>query len=180
MPRLAVTICTSTAVITVIEADGDGVDVNGTIEMTGGTIIVNGPTANMNGALDYDGGFRISGGLLVAVGSAGMAQSPDESSTQNSILINFNSALPAGTLIHFQSSDGQTSYTFAPTKSYQSVALSSPELARGVTYDVYYGGSSSGSVQDGLYQNGTYTPGTLYTSLTLSGIVTRLGGGRFR
>ncbi len=165
---------------TVIEADGDGVDVNGAIEMTGGTIIVNGPTANMNGALDYDGGFRISGGLLVAVGSAGMAQAPDESSTQNSMLINFSSALPAGTLIHLQSSDGQTAITFAPTKPYQSIALSSPELARGATYDVYYGGSSSGSIQDGLYQNGTYTPGTLYTSLTLSGVVTRLGGGRFR
>ena len=39
---------------------------------TGGTVIVHGPTEYMNGALDYDGGFKLTGGLLVAAGSAGI------------------------------------------------------------------------------------------------------------
>lgn len=35
------------------------------------TVIIKGPTANNNGALDYTGYFQINGGYLVAVGSAG-------------------------------------------------------------------------------------------------------------
>ena len=38
----------------VIEAAGDGIDVNGAIEMTAVVVLVNGPTEQMNGALDYD------------------------------------------------------------------------------------------------------------------------------
>ncbi len=57
----------------VVNAAGDGVDVNGAIEMTDGLVIVHGPTEQMNGSLDYDGYFNISGGYLVAAGSAGMA-----------------------------------------------------------------------------------------------------------
>ena len=52
----------------VVDATGDGFDVNGPIEMTGGTVIINGPTVFYNGALDYAGDFRVTGGYLVAVG----------------------------------------------------------------------------------------------------------------
>lgn len=65
-----------------VDARGDGLDSNGSIEMSGGVVIVNGPTENMNGALDYDGSFLISGGTLVAAGSAGMAQEPSVDSSQ--------------------------------------------------------------------------------------------------
>ena len=72
-----------------------------------------------------------------------------------------------------QNEDGREILTFVPTKSYQSIAFSSPELIKDSTYNVYYGGSSTGTVTDGLYQGGTYTPGTKYTSFTISGVVTR-------
>lgn len=68
-----------------IEAAGDGIDVNGAIEMTGGVVVVNGPTEQMNGALDYDALFTITGGFFVAAGSAGMAQAPGAASTQPSL-----------------------------------------------------------------------------------------------
>jgi hypothetical protein len=159
----------------VIEAAGDGIDVNGAIEMTDGVVIVNGPTERMNSALDYMASFKMTGGFLVAAGSVGMAQAPDASSTQYSVLLNFNSTLRAGTLIHVQTGEGHEILTFSPTKPYQSIALSSPELVNGETYDVYYGGSSTGTANDGLYQDGTYTSGTKYTSFTISDMVTRLG-----
>lgn len=158
-----------------IVAAGDGVDVNGSIVMTNGTILVHGPTENMNGALDYDGSFNITGGLFVAAGSAGMSQAPDQSSSQYSVLINFDSPLPTGTLIRVQSSNGNEILTFAPIKQYQSIVVSSPELVNGATYEVYTGGSSSGAVNDGLYQDGTYSTGSQYTSFTISNIVTQLG-----
>jgi hypothetical protein len=158
-----------------VDADGDGLDINGTIEMTDGVVIVNGPIENMNGALDYDGGFRISGGFLVAAGSAGMAQAPDQSSSQPSLLLNLTSTLRAGTLIQIQSTDGDEILTFAPAKQYQSIAFSSPELANGATYQISYGGSSTGTATDGLYQGGTVSSGTELTSFTVSSVVTTLG-----
>jgi len=164
----------------VVDAIGDGIDVNGTIEMTGGFVLVNGPTEQMNGALDYDGLFTITGGFFVAVGSAGMAQAPGTTSSQYSLLLNLDSMEGPGTLIHIQASDGTGLLTFAPTKLYQSIAFSSPDFVAGVSYDVYIGGTSDGTLTDGLYQGGTYTPGTLYTSFTISDIVTAIGAARFR
>ena len=161
----------------VIDAAGDGLDVNGSVEMTNGVVIVNGPTMQMNGALDHIS-FKITGGFLVAVGSSGMAEAPSESSTQYSLLLNLNGTLQAGVLFHIQGSDGREIVTFSPAKEYQSIAFSSPELSNGATYDVFYGGSSTGTVNDGLYQGGTYTAGTNLGSFTVSGMVTRLGSGR--
>jgi hypothetical protein len=158
----------------VVIAAGDGLDINGSIEMTGGTIIVNGPTANDNGAIDYDGTFKMTGGFIVAAGSSGMAQTPSATSTQYALLINFSSAKTAGTLFHIQVSDGSDILTFKPIKVYQSVAFCSPKLLKGSTYDVYLGGSSTGIATDGLYEGGTYSGGTKSTSFTISSIVTKI------
>jgi len=57
----------------VIYSGGDGLDSNGTAEMSDGATVVHGPTANNNGAIDA-GSFDVTGGLLIAVGSAGMAR----------------------------------------------------------------------------------------------------------
>jgi hypothetical protein len=143
--------------------------------MTGGLVIVNGPTENMNGALDYDAGFTISGGMLVAAGSAGMAQAPDASSGQYSLLINFPSALPAGTLIHIRTADGNELLSIAPLKQFQSIAFSSPALQDGSDIEMYYEGSSTGTVIGGLYRDGAYTPGEQIASATISDVVTMVG-----
>mgnify|MGYP002713092590 CR=1 FL=1 len=161
----------------IVNANGDGLDANGSIEMTGGIVLVSGPTENMNGALDYDGSFTLTGGFFVAVGSSGMAQAPGNTSTQASMLVNFSSNMQPGNLIHIENAQGEDILTFAPIKNYQSISFSSPELTVGETYNIYVGGSSTGTATDNLYQGGDYTPGSLYTSLTLSSVVTRLGGG---
>jgi hypothetical protein len=162
-----------------VESIGDGMDINGSVEMTGGSLIVHGPTVNMNSALDYDGTFKITGGFLVAAGSSGMAQVPGNSSTQNSLLLNLNTAFEADALLHIQTITGDGILTFSPSKTFQSVAFSSAELVNGSEYDVYTGGGSTGSVSDGLYQDGTYTPGNLYTSFTVGGNVTVIGNTPF-
>ncbi|RYU95764.1 carbohydrate-binding domain-containing protein [Emticicia agri] len=156
-----------------LNAGGDGLDANGSITMTGGTVIVDGPTANNNASLDYDGSFKITGGLLIAVGSSGMAQVPGTTSTQNSVLVNFTAAQNAGSLINIQNADGKSIVTYKPAKRYQSIAFSSKELANG-TYNVFLGGSSTGAEKDGLYTEGTYTSGTKNTSFTVSGVVTKV------
>ncbi|MBP8241388.1 MAG: carbohydrate-binding domain-containing protein [Thermoflexales bacterium] len=160
----------------VVDAGGDGIDVNGAVEMSGGVVIVNGPVEQMNGAVDYDGYFKMTGGFLVAAGSAGMAQTPGAG--QNSALIYLNATQPAGTLFHIRNSAGETILTFAPSKPYQSVAFSSPSLVKGATYQIFLGGSASGTAQNGLYPDGGYSPaGAAYASFTVSSAVTTVGSG---
>lgn len=159
----------------VVQAEGDGVDANGTIEMTGGVLLVNGPTQSMNGALDH-AGFTMSGGTLVAVGSAGMAQAPDQTSVQYTIVVTAGTTQEAGSLVHVRSVDGTEVLTFRASKPYQSVVVSSPDLVSGGSYEVYFGGSHSGESADGLYEGGSYTPGNVYADVTLTSPVTTVGG----
>ncbi|MCK3685866.1 carbohydrate-binding domain-containing protein [Maribellus sp. YY47] len=154
-----------------LNASGDGLDSNGSVVMTGGTVLIDGPTNNGNGALDYDGSFQITGGTIIAAGSSGMAQAPASSSSQYFVLVKFNTSLSAGTLFHVQNSDGIEIITYKPSKTYQSVAFSSPTLKKGSGYGIYTGGSSTGQATDGLYSGGTYSGGTLYTSFTISSIL---------
>lgn len=159
-----------------VDANGDGLDANGSIEMTNGTVMVNGPTANNNAPLDYDGTFKISGGFLIAAGSSGMAQQPGSTSTQNSVLITFSTTYASGNIVRIQTSSGEDVVTFKPSKKYQSLAFSGASLTQGSTYQVYTGGSNSGSVTDGLYEGGTYSGGALNTSFTISAIATKVNG----
>lgn len=162
----------------VVNAVGDGIDINGAVVMTAGTLIVNGPTDNGNGALDFNS-FKMTGGYLIAVGSSGMAQSLSTTSSQYSVLINFQSVYSAGTLIHIQTSSGSEVVTFKSTKQFQSIVYCSPSLSNGATYDVYIAGSSTGTLKDGIYSGGVYSPGTKSASFTISSIVTRIGNTGF-
>lgn len=158
-----------------IDAGGDGLDSNGSIDMNGGTVIVNGPTSDGNGALDYQGTFTLDGGFLVAAGSAGMAMTPSADSTQYSVLVNFTAQVSAGTMLHFETSAGEEIVTFVPGKVYQSILISTPTSQNGDTLNLYYGGTSTGTLQDGLYTGGSYSAGTLVTTLEISSVVTGLG-----
>jgi hypothetical protein len=147
-----------------VNAGGDGLDANGSITMTGGTVIVNGPTNDGNGALDYDGTFVISGGYLVAAGSSGMAMGTSDASTQNTLVMTFPETQKAGTLVHVQDSKGNNILTFAPAKNYQNVVISSPNLTKDGSYVIYSGGTSTGKAVDGLYTGGTYSGGTQFVA----------------
>ncbi len=159
----------------VINAEGDGLDVNGNISMSGGLLIIQGPTADMNGAIDYDASFTISGGSLIAVGSSGMAQAPDTSSTQNSILVNFSTPQEAGTLVNIQEVSGNEILTFQCAKTFQSLVFSSPSLVDGSSYTLSLGGSTSGVMTDFLVQDGVWTGGSAYTSFTITEPITMIG-----
>ncbi len=122
-----------------VDALGDGLDANGSIFMTDGTVIVNGPTANNNGPIDYDGVFKVTGGLIIAAGSAGMAQAPSTDSTQYALGLSFSQVQPAGQEVTLKDSDGKSIVTFAPKRQYQSFVVSSPDLKKGGSYTFYTG-----------------------------------------
>ncbi|MCX7922545.1 MAG: carbohydrate-binding domain-containing protein [Clostridia bacterium] len=157
-----------------VDSSGDGLDSNGSIIMTDGTAVVNGPTANNNAALDYNGTFEMSGGFLIAAGSAGMSEAPSEKSTQYSINMYYTNMQQAGTLVNLKDSNGNTVATFAPKKEYQSVVISSPALKKEATYTLNTGGTSTGSATDGLYNGGVYQGGTKVVDFTIANSVTWL------
>jgi hypothetical protein len=78
-------------------------------------------------------------------------------------------------MVHIETNGGEEILTFAPTKAYQSLVLSSPELENGSTYVIYSGGRSTGAAADGLYSGGTYSAGTESASYTISSMVTGAG-----
>jgi hypothetical protein len=160
----------------VVSAVADGIDTNGYMDMSNGFVIINGPTDNFNAAIDYGSAtFKLTGGTIVAIGSSGMAQGPTATSTQYSVLVNFN-APQTPKLVNLQTAAGVTVFTFSATKAFQSIVFTFPSLAPG-SYNLYLGGSSTGTLIHGLYEGGTYTPGTKYNTFTISGIVTTIGGG---
>jgi hypothetical protein len=165
-----------------VDSGGDGLDADGLIEINDGIVIINGPesreTDMMDAAIDYgfEGSLKVTGGILVAAGTSSMAEAPSESSTQYSVLVKFNSEQSANTLVNIQTASGETVLTYKPPMAYQAILFSSAELATG-SYKVYLGGTSTGTISHGIYEDGTYTPGTQYTTFTISGMVTTVGGG---
>ena len=120
-----------------ITSGGDGIDSNGDITMTGGTLLINGPTSSGDGAIDYDGTFNLSGGTIIAAGSSGMAEAPSASSSQPSVRIYYASIQIEGTIITLKSADGKTVTNYTPTKNYQSVVISTTDMKIGSTYSLY-------------------------------------------
>lgn len=165
-----------------IDAMADAIDSNGFLEINGGTIILNGPTSGGDSPLDTDGSMWINGGYIVAVGSNGMLEIPSDDSKQNVLAVSLSEAVQKETIINIKNSSGENIMTFKPTKEYQALIFSSPELSLDETYTVSYGGTAESESLDGLYsQPSNYIGGTEIGSITASETISRLGtfGGRF-
>ena len=138
----------------VIDADGDGFDSNGTAEITGGTLVVNGPETGGNGALDVNGSFTVSGGVLLAAGSAGMAVAPDEESEQGWVSATLDASVAAGTTLHVVDADDKVVATYVTSKTIQNVVFSSSAVKSGSEYRIWSGGEASGDSTGGMYAKG--------------------------
>lgn len=119
-----------------VNADGDGLDSNGNIEMSGGNIIVEGPINSGNGALDYDGTFKMTGGSLLALGSAGMDEAPSNNSTQYTLHFNISTKNIGSTII-ITDSDGNEILNHTSNKQYSSIVFSSSDIIKDNTYTLW-------------------------------------------
>lgn len=136
-----------------VNADGDGIDCNGSVAMSGGKLVVFGPTNSGNGALDYGKSFAVSGGELIALGSSGMAQAP---STLSQPCISITSNVSAGSKIEVKSEDGTVVMSTTTPKNCQSLIFSSYNFKEGSTYNIYVDDTSVSTVtaQNGVTGNG--------------------------
>ena len=152
---------------------GDGIDCNGNMLMTGGTVVIHGPPQWPEVGLDYNGVCNVNGGFMVISGYYSMlTQAPSPSSEQYSLKIFTYSTLSANTLFHIQHSSGEEVVTFQPSRTYTSIIFSSSALQSGESYSIYTGGSHTGTMVDGLYSEGTYSGGTHRKTFTVTGKVT--------
>lgn len=133
-----------------INAEGDGVDSNGTLSVSGGELYVMGSASGQDSALDYDMTAVISGGIVVAAGQSGMVQNFGADSTQGAILVNTQKQNAAGSDIILLDSDGKELVAWTMQKSYNSVVISCPEIQIGETYAIITGEISTSVTMDGL------------------------------
>lgn len=123
-----------------VTASGDGIDANGTLEITGGYTTVCGPTQGDTATLDYDTSAVIKSGVFIGTGASGMAQTFSDSE-QGVISLNVGSQ-SAGTQITVTDSKGNVLLEHAPELNYAVVILSCPELIKGESYTVTIGAMS--------------------------------------
>lgn len=123
-----------------IQASGDGLDANGTIEITGGTTVVTGPTSGDTAVLDYDTSAAIAGGTFLGTGAAGMAQT-FRSAEQGVVTERVSGE--AGEEIVLADASGTALLTLSPALDFQFIVLSSPDLVSGETYTLTVGGAST-------------------------------------
>ena len=123
-----------------IQASGDGLDANGTIEITGGTTVVAGPTSGDTAVLDYDTSATIAGGTFLGTGAAGMAQT-FRSAEQGVVTEQVSGE--AGEEIVLADASGTALLTLSPALDFQFIVLSSPDLVSGETYTLTVGGAST-------------------------------------
>ena len=136
-----------------VRTEGDGVDSNGSFEMTGGTLTVMGPTMGANGSLDVNGSAVISGGTVIMAGASGMATNFTDAS-QGTLLISTGNQ-SEGSEITVSDSSGNVILTAVTDSSYQSILVSSPEIAKGGTYTVTAGSyTETITLDDYLYGSG--------------------------
>lgn len=119
-----------------VDASGDGLDSNGTIYVTGGTLIVYGPTTGADTGLDADGGILIDGGNVFVASSKEMLEIPASNSKSNVLVYGVNT-VPAGSEIILTNADGGEMVRITLKKQAQAIILSTPELATNGTYSLY-------------------------------------------
>lgn len=123
--------------------DADGIDSNGDIIISGGTVRVSLVNNGNNCALDYaseSGGVaEISGGTVIACGNSSMTEQFDESSTQASILYISSEEVLSGTTVALKDAGGNVLLTYEVPQTFTAMNMSCPEMKVGETYTLVIG-----------------------------------------
>ena len=128
-----------------VNAQGDGLDSNGNLLVSGGLVLVDGPSSSGNGALDAGtesgGTLSVTGGTVLAIGAGGMAEAFGSGSTQPFLVI--SASWQAGDELVFTAADGTELLRHTAAKSGQSIVFSCPGLQEGDAVTVTVGSGST-------------------------------------
>ena len=163
-----------------VDAGGDGLDSNGSLTVSGGVVLVSGPTSSGNGALDAESTPVITGGVVLAAGSSGMAVNFGGGSTQASWLASTGSQ-SAGTSLTLTDDTGAVLAHWTPAKAYQCAVVSTPAMVQGGSYTLLTGAAADGTDEHGYAAGGSVSGGGTAAQTTLTTLnqsdIQGMGGG---
>lgn len=142
-----------------VNASGDGVDSNSTWEMSGGTLLVCGPTSGGDGSLDANGNMTYTGGTLLALSSKGMMEYPE-----SGCLIATNCNAAAGEQISIVDKNGTVLAALQSPKAVSDVIYGIGD-SDSADYTIVTGGTYDGTLnEDGYGEGGSVSGGTEVTA----------------
>ncbi len=143
--------------------EGDGIDSNGYLTISGGAVIsIANPAADSG--LDSDLGSVINGGTVVATGST--MDWPETQSGQVTVNLQFAARQASDEALIVTDQEGKVIFAYDPdqdettgahSRGYQGAVISCLAFQEGETYQVYVGGDVTGADVDGLYDAATVT-----------------------
>lgn len=148
----------------IVDASGDGLDSNGSLQISGGTVLVLGPESDGNSALDYESSAQITGGCVLALGPIGMAEGFTDAEQP---YVTSQVSVSAGESVCVADEEGNVLVSLTATKDFQWVCASCSSMEEGEQYSLVVGGSVSDADSDGFAQSGSVEGGTS-TQLTAS------------
>jgi hypothetical protein len=142
---------------TIIDPDYDGIDSNGSLTVTSGTLVINGAGLNTFGqnGLEVSGPINLEGGRLLVTGMSATWSAPPAKSKKGWLFAPLGARRPAGTTIHIVPEDGDTPIcSYLTGKDMQQILFSSDTIENGEDYDIYLGGTVTGTSVGGMYAGG--------------------------
>lgn len=121
----------------VVNAEGDGIDSNGSVLISGGDVIVYGPTISGNGGLDSERGVLVTGGTLFVSSTLGMIETPGSNSTQYVLSYANQTSISSNSVITIYDENDNEILSVDIIKACQSIIISLPEFELGKTYKIY-------------------------------------------
>lgn len=158
-----------------VKSEGDGVDSNGELNITGGVVLVS-QSGSGNEPVDAGDGYepKITGGVVVAVGSKDMASAPSVSQTTFFTTVTGS----ANKIFAVNASDGTNVLAWKVPQSFQVVTVSAPEMGTD-TYSIITDATVTGSEYvsgSGFYYPADKATGTATTTIeTTKGKCTSTG-----
>ena len=144
--------------------------------MSGGTLLVCGPTSGGDGSLDANGNMTYTGGTLLALSSKGMMEYPE-----SGCLIATNCNAAAGEQISIVDKNGTVLATLQSPKAVSDVIYGIGD-SDSADYTIVTGGTYDGTLnEDGYGEGGSVSGGTEVTANGGTGSMnggTPAGGGR--
>ena len=145
-----------------VNAEGDGIDSNGVTTLSGGTLIVNGPSQGGNAALDTNGDLLLNSATVLSGSTADMFEAPSTNSTSGYLKLTNSSGFEQGSTVQVADSSGKVVANYKVTKSnVQLVLVSSSSIVKGQSYTVYTTtsavDSNAASLASGATELGSFT-----------------------
>lgn len=133
----------------VLAAGSDAVDSNGSVLVTGGVLLLNGPAAVLKPAIDRDREVRITGGSVVAAAALVLDRDTAfDDRSQPVLYVDFHWRVEAGTLVSVSGPDGFL-VTYRAPRPLWTFSFTAPGLVAGQAYEVWLGGTPVGAELEG-------------------------------